>query len=207
MTVHAFKQGGYPLEVPLLDDTSVLVRPMAPEDAPGLLAFFQALPEEGRYYLREDLSSQEVAPWWAEDLDYSRALPLLAFVGGTIVGNGTLLRSRAPARQHVGEARIAVHPDYRNVGLGTVLLYQLMVLANEAELEILTFEAVAGKQDQAIRSAQWLGFTQVAQLRGVAKNQESGRHDVIVMEACLGEWFKWWPFRIAVSRVQVRFPW
>lgn len=197
----------YPQEVGLLDGTVVTLRPMKVGDEKALLDFFRALPADDVFYLKEDVTSEAVIHRWAADLDYDRALPLLAFVGERVVADATLLRSRSGARQHVGELRIIVHPWYRNLGLGTVMMHHLMSIANEAGLEVLSFEAVRGKHDEAIRSAQWLGFSHVAVLKGRAKEGKGRYHDVVVTEALLGKWFWWWPFRVAVSEVHVRFPW
>lgn len=202
-----YSLGGYPQQVALLDDTTVLLRPMAAADKYALLAFFRELPEDDVFYLKEDVTSEAVIRRWVANLDYNRALPLLAFAGDRVVADAILLRSRSGATQHVGEIRIIVDSWFRNLGLGTVMMHQLMMLANEAGLELLTFEAVTAKHDEAIRSAQWLGFTQVAVLRGRAKDHIGRPHDVVVMEAPLGKWFEWWPFRISISKVQVRFPW
>lgn len=202
-----YNLAAFPLELTLLDDTLVVIRPMTPEDEEGLLAFFQALPEEERFFMKEDVASSLVVRRWVRELDYNRALPLLALVDGDVVAEATLMRSRAAARRHVGELCVQVHPDYRSLGLGTVLMHHLMVLANKVGLQVLTLEAVAGKEDEAIRSAQWLGFTPVARLQGVAKDAEGRRYDVVVVEALLGKWYEWWPFRVSISQVQVRFPW
>lgn len=206
-TAIAYNLEPFPQEVTLLDDTLIVMRPMTPEDEKAVLAFFQALPDSERYFMKVDPSSAAVVHRWARELDYNRALPLLALVDGDVVADATLVRSRSAARRHVGELRVQVHPDYRGLGLGTVMMHQLMTLANEIGLEVLTFEAVVGREDEAIRSAQWLGFAQMACLHGGAKDAEGHRYDVVVMEALLGNWFKWWPFKPSGSQAHVRFPW
>ncbi|MBI2171595.1 MAG: GNAT family N-acetyltransferase [Chloroflexi bacterium] len=205
--IETYNLAAFPLELTLLDDTTVVIRPMTTEDEERLLAFIQALPEEERFFMKEDAASPLIVRQWVRELDYSRALPLLALVDGDVVAGATLVRSRGAARRHVGELCVQVHPDYRSLGLGTVLMHQLMVLANEAGLQVLTLEAVAGKEDEAIRTAQWLGFTQVAHLKGAAKDPEGRKYDVVVVEALLGKWYEWWPCRVSISQAQVRFPW
>ncbi|MBI4310928.1 MAG: GNAT family N-acetyltransferase [Chloroflexi bacterium] len=197
----------FPLEAPLLDDATVILRPMVAQDEDALLAFFQGIPEEERYFMREDAASPGVVRRWATGLDYDLVLPLLAFVEGAIVGDVTLARDPSPARRHVGHLSVCVHPGYRGLGLGTIMMHHMMVLANERGMEALTFEAVADHEEHAIRSAIWLGFSQAARLRGAAKDAEGKKYDVIVMEALLGKWYDWWPLRVSAGQVHVRFPW
>jgi len=204
---HPYDLSLFPLGVTLLEDTMVVIRPMTPEDEPALLAFFQALPDDVRYFMREDPASPQVLHQWFQSLDYGTSLPLLAFLEGQVVADATLERSTVPARRHVGELRVQVRPDVRHLGLGSVLMRQLMNLANQAGLEALTFEAVLGKEDEALHSAQWLGFDEVGRLLRAARDPQGQRYDVVVMEAMLGSWIDWWPVRVAVGQVQVRFPW
>ncbi len=197
----------FPLEVALLDDTSVVLRPMTPQDESALLAFFRALPEEERYFMKEDASNPAIVRRWVQEMDYGRALPLLALAGDAVVADTVLVRSRSLSRRRVGELRVQVHPDYRSYGLGTVMMRRLMTLARGAGVEALIFEAVQGKEDEAIRTAQWLGFAEVGRLARTAADPQDRRYDIIIMEALLGSWFEWWPFRVALSQVQVRLPW
>jgi RimJ/RimL family protein N-acetyltransferase len=182
----------YSKEVMLRDGTRVSLKPMTTDDAAALLQFFLRIPAEDRYYLKEDVTSPQVIQRWAAELDYRRALPLLAWVDGRVVADGTLHRNRAAAREHVGELRILVDPEYRNLGLGTAMLRELADIANESGLERLTFELVAEKEDAGIRAAELVGFVRVALLRGHAKDPNSHPRDLVLMEMPLGKWFEWW---------------
>jgi RimJ/RimL family protein N-acetyltransferase len=184
--------GAYPKEVNLRDGLRVSLRPMTAGDAEALLQFFLRIPAEDRYYLKEDVTSPRVVQRWAAELDYHRALPLLAWVDGRVVANGTLHRNRAAARGHVGELRLLVEPEYRNLGLGTAILRELADIANQTGLERLLFEVVADKEDPAIRAAELVGFIRVAVLRGHAKDPDSHPRDLVLMEMPLGKWFEWW---------------
>ena len=56
----------------------------------------------------------------------SRSLPALAIDGDKIIGDGTLHRRRAGSRKHIGEIRVVVDLDYRNKGIGTALMHELI---------------------------------------------------------------------------------
>ena len=143
---------------------------MQPDDAGALLAFFQKLSREDRFFLKEDVASPVVIQRWVDDMDYDRALPIIALDGDTIVADGTLHRSRANARRHIGQIRIAVADVYRNRGLGATLLNDLATIANEHGLERLLLEAVSDHEDNAIKAAEYVGFVRVGSLPGHAKD-------------------------------------
>jgi RimJ/RimL family protein N-acetyltransferase len=125
-------------------------------------------------------------------LNYDRVLPLLVWVNGRVVADGTLHWSRAGARRHVGELRILVGPEYRNRGLGTTLMCELADIANGTGLELLTFEVVAEKEAAAIKAAEWVGFVRVAVLGGRARDMDGHPRDRVLLEMPLGKWFEWW---------------
>lgn len=191
---HTYRLTAYPKEIVLREGTKVTVKPMTTEDSYALLQFFLNVTPDDRYYLKEDVTSPRVIRRWAEELDYDRALPLLAWVNGKIVADGTLHRTRTMARRHVGEVRVVVDPEYRNKGLGTSLMHELAEIAYENGLERLTFEAIAGKEDAAIKSAEFVGFMKLAVLPGHGKDIDGQPRDIVLMEMPLGRWMELWPF-------------
>jgi L-amino acid N-acyltransferase YncA len=164
------------------DGERITIRPMVTGDEKALLDFFRRVPQEDRFYLKEDVTSAQVIQRWAENLDYSRALPLLAIMDGKIVGDGTLHHRRAGARRHIGEVRVVVDPAYRNRGVGRGLLHNLVEVARTKGLEKLMFEVVADMEEAAKHTAQVLGFVPIAVLPGHVKDFCGGRHDLIIME-------------------------
>ena len=57
---------------------------MESKDAKALLEFFREISDEERYFLKDDVVSENVISGWAAQLDYDHALPLLAFDGDRI---------------------------------------------------------------------------------------------------------------------------
>lgn len=193
MTItHTYKLSAYPKDIVLRNGTKAALKPMTEHDAGALLRFFLKIPSEDRYYLKEDVTAPTVTQRWARELDYDRTLPLLAWVDGHVVADATLHRQRAGARRHVGEVRILVDPEYRNQGLGTTMMRELATIANDSGLELLTFEAVAEKEDAAIASAKFIGFIPSGVLRGHAKDPDSHPRNLVMLEMPLGKWFEWW---------------
>ncbi|HEY5864353.1 MAG TPA: GNAT family N-acetyltransferase [Candidatus Tectomicrobia bacterium] len=173
---------GYPTVYLTTDGAQMTIRPMVPEDQDALLDFFRRIPPSDRFYLKEDVTDPAIIARWAQTLDYSRVLPLLAFLDGTIVGDGTLHHRRAGARQHIGEVRIVVAPAYRNRGVGRGLLHKLIDIAGDKGLKKLMFEVVTDTEQAARHTAQVLGFVPVAVLPAQVRDVCGAAHDLLIME-------------------------
>lgn len=173
---------GYPTIYLTEDHDEITIRPLIPEDKEDLLDFFRRIPEEDRFYLKENVTDPRVVERWAEEVDYARALPLLAIMDGKIVGDGTLHHRRAGARRHIGEVRIVVDPAYRNRGVGRGLLHKLIDLAKDRGVEKLMFEVVADTEEAAKHTAMLLGFVPVAALPAHVKEVGGTTHDLLVLE-------------------------
>ena len=191
--VRIYSLTAYPRTVELMDKIEVTLRPMIPGDEKELVSFFLKVPEKDRRYLKEDVTSPEVATRWARELDYNRVLPIIAVHDGHIVADATLHHRRSIARAHVGEVRLVVHPDFRGRGLGTILLRALIEIAVDGDLERLVFELASDEEDAAIEAAERLGFVGVATLQGHVKDPTGKPLDIVILEHPLGR-FAWWYF-------------
>ena len=192
MAVYAVS--AYPKAPSLRDGSRVTIRPLDRSDESALLQFFLTVPEDERYFLKEDVTSPEVIGRWVTDMDYSRALPLVALVDGSIVANAVLIRRRGNSRSHIGEIRLVVAPEWRNRGLGTMLIRELCDIADDGDLEKVLFEVVADVEKEALKAAEWLGFLRVGTIEGAARDQTGQHHDVILLAMPLGKWYQWTKF-------------
>ena len=175
----------YPFDVKLEDGSDFNFRPLARDDKIMLARFFQTISEEDRFYLKENVTAPETIHGWIDNMDYERAVPIVAMADGHIVADATLHRSRTPARRHVGELRVVVHPDYRGVGLGARLIQELIDLGRALELDMLFFELVNRREMGAIHAAATAGFEEVAILRNRVKDAYGSLQDVVIMERSL----------------------
>ena len=186
--------GAFPREICLRDGSRILVKALEAGDEQALLEFFLRIPEEERFFLKEDVTAPDVVQRWVRERDFRRALALLALDGSRIVADAVLIRRRGNSRSHIGEIRVVVAPEYRDHGLGTALIRELCDIADDAGLEKVMFELVADKEQEAIRAAEWLGFLRVATIEGGAVDPLGHHHDVVLMAMPLGRWYHWTKF-------------
>ena len=185
----------YPKKTILRDGTPITLRPMTGEDEAAVLEFFLGVPEEERWFLKEDVTSPRVVRQWLQNLDYKKALPLLAETeSGKVVADAVLIRRRGGSRAHVGELRIVVAPAFRQRGLGVLLMRELCDIANDAGLERVVAEMVADTEEDAVRAAEWMGFYKLATLEGMARDLAGHDHDLLVMAMPLGRYYEWSKF-------------
>jgi len=180
---------GYPKTFHLKDGTEVLLRLMEKEDFEDLLAFFRSLPEEDRMFLKEDVTDPAVVKRWVDSLDYETVLPILAIIGGKIVGDATLHMQTHGWMRHVGEIRMVVAREYQGKGIGTVLARELFF--NAVRLGLAKIEAMV-MEDQvgAIKALQRLGFKKEATLKDGVLDLKGKKHNLIILSHNTDELWK-----------------
>ena len=189
-----YKLEAFPRTVQLRNNTSVEFRPMVPGDKDKLLEFFLQVPEDDRYFLKDDVTSPRVIEGWTSRLDYDRALPILACSDGRVVANAVLVRSRRGARSHIGELRVVVDPSFRGKGLGSAMMRQLCDIAADAELDKVVIELAEDLEDEAVQAAERLGFIRAATIPEYFRDAHGRPHALVVMVLPLGKWYEWWTF-------------
>jgi L-amino acid N-acyltransferase YncA len=165
--------------VKLNDGQPVLLRPLAESDEDSLVALFQTATGDAKRFLRSDVSNEALVRSWAQDINYGRALPIVAEVGGRVVGEVFLHFGRHSTR-HVAEVHIYLEPAYRGKGLGSVMLKEVIGLARQAGLEYLLAQIVL-EQHEAIKAFQNLGFKMEASIRDYFLDAEGKMHNVVIL--------------------------
>ena len=176
----------YSRKVTLRDGDSITIRALEERDEDDLLDFFLHIPEDDRFFLRDDVSSPDVIREWTRNLDHSRAIPLVATDDQRIVGEGALLRRQRAARNHVAEIRLAVAPTWRNRGVGTELIRSLCEVASNAGFDAVLFELVEDSEGEAVQAAEGMGFVHIGRLEGGARDREGHLHDLVTLAMPLG---------------------
>jgi L-amino acid N-acyltransferase YncA len=170
----------YQKEAQLRDGSKILLRPMVKEDGEALYEFFKAVPNEEARYLRDDVKSRLVIEKWAKHLDYTKTLPILAIKDNIIIGNATINRRRSGWKWHLGTVRIFVHNDYRNLGLGELMVDALAHIAFKLEIEKLIVE-IPDTSTAAINMFIKAGFHRAAVIPNMVKDRLNMPVDLVFL--------------------------
>jgi GNAT superfamily N-acetyltransferase len=167
----------YPKQAALRDGRSVLIRPFQREDADELHRFFLGLPLDIRRFAWDKIDQKSLVDSWAENIDYDKALPLLAFDRSRIVADATLHRREHGPLRLVGRIKWLIDPAFRGVGLGALLVNLLMDTARERGLRHLTCMLISDLERDAIDVLTPLGFKEY-RVPGYGADPDGNPHDM-----------------------------
>src|SRR5262245_27023379 len=170
----------YPKEIVIKDGTSVTLRPLEQSDADPLVAFFQRIPANDRWYLRHDVTAPTVVRNWTAEINYERVIPIVALCDGQIIGDATLHRHRHGSSVHVGEVRLVIDPAVRAKRLGTWMILDIIQLATRLGLEKLVAE-IASKETAALRAFRHLDFVREAVIPELHKDADGNPYDLVIV--------------------------
>ena len=170
----------FPKQSRLEDGTRVIVRPLIPQDEVALLQFFNSMPSEDLTYLRDDVKDPGVIKKWCQSLDYETTLPLIADLEGKIIADATLHQEKRGWKSHIGTIRVVIHPQYRQRGVGRLLVGELIQVALDIGLVKLDAEFIA-EQTRPIAIFERMGFVNMAVLPQHVKDVKGESHDLVIM--------------------------
>ncbi|UCG32521.1 MAG: GNAT family N-acetyltransferase [Phycisphaerales bacterium] len=170
--------------VSLKDGTELRIRFVTRDDLDRLLAFFRALPEEDRQYLRGDSTKREVVERRIQDMEAGRVIRLAALDGDQIVAEGALELAGHEWTAHVGELRLIVARAYQRRGLGTLMARELYDQAAKHKVEQIV-TAMMRPQVGARNIALKLGFREEIIVPQHVKDRAGRIQDLILMRCDL----------------------
>ncbi|MGA2030269.1 MAG: GNAT family N-acetyltransferase [Verrucomicrobiota bacterium] len=170
----------FPKTIALKDGTKTTLRPLRRDDEKDFHQLFLGIPEPERMFIKHRVTEIEVIHNWCRNLDYGRNLPLVALVGGKIIGDATLHQQLGGWKRHIGRVSVLVHPDFRGRGIATRLISEIVDIAREAGLEKVEAEFI-GEQEAAVKMFALLGFSQLLRLEDYVKDMQAVSHDYILM--------------------------
>jgi RimJ/RimL family protein N-acetyltransferase len=167
--------------VTLKNGKRVMFRFLNDQDREGLIQLFQEAPEEDTRFLKQDVKDTKLVNYWIDHLNYRKVLPLAAVDLETnrIIADATLHRGKHAAK-HIGEIRIFVSRAFRNQGLGSLMLEEIISLAKQEGLQWLKAEIVADHK-KVIKAFRAKGFDQKAILDDYFIRKDGVTHDVMLM--------------------------
>jgi L-amino acid N-acyltransferase YncA len=159
----------------------VMFRFLNEQDREALIQMFQEAPEEDIRFLKQDVKDLKLVNSWVDHLDYRKVLPLLAvdLENNRIIADATLHPGKHAAK-HIGEIRIFVGRLFRNLGLGSLMLEELLSLALQENLMWVKAEILADHK-KVIKAFKAKGFDQKCLLDDYFIRKDGVTHDVILM--------------------------
>ncbi len=170
----------FPKIVTLKDGKKATLRPLRPHDEKDFHKLFLGIPEPERMFIKHRVTDLELIRDWCRNIDYGRNLPLVALIGGKIIGDATLHQQLGGWRRHIGRVSVLVHPEFRGRGLARSLVGEIIDIARGAGLERVEAEFI-GEQETAIKMFAMLGFSQLLRLEDYVKDMQAISHDYILM--------------------------
>lgn len=170
----------YPQTYKLKNGEEVVIRLLEPRDEKELNRFFASLPEAELNYFRTDVRNPEIIHGWIENIDHQRRIRLVVFHKERMIAEWAVIHREYGWSRHVCEIRGMIHPDWRGLGLGNMLIYDLLTIAHELEKEKVVLEVLA-QQKLVIRRFEKIGFQQEALFKNHVKDSRGRVSDLIVM--------------------------
>ena len=170
----------FPQEAVLRDGRRLLLRLFNENDVDALHHFFLHLPEDVRRFAWDRIDNRALVETWGRELDYAKVLPVLAFDGSKIVADATLHRREGSPLRLVGRIKWLIDPEYRGLGLGTILVNNFISIARSNGLRHLTCMLISDLEADAVRTLRDLGFEGYT-VPGYGTDPDGNQHDMSKM--------------------------
>ncbi len=167
--------------VTLGNESRAMFRFFNGQDRHGFTKMFQEVSEQDALLLKQDFTDPEIINYWLDHIDYRRVLPLVAvdLSANRIIASANLYKGKHTAK-HIGEIRTFVSEPYRNLGLGSLMLDELVNLAMKENLQWLKAE-VAAQDKKMIKALRRKDFHIRAILDDFFLAKDGTTYDVALM--------------------------
>jgi RimJ/RimL family protein N-acetyltransferase len=168
----------------MANDEAVTLRQAIPQDAQALQRLLQQLGQETPY-LELDVAElaapvATLATGIARVYDAANNLLLLALSGETPIGLVRVQTADTVQQQYSGEVGIAILKDYWGLGLGQILLSEMLAWAQDTALVRLAL-TVQTRNQRARHLYEKLGFKTEGILEQAIYDPQAGLQDVAAM--------------------------
>lgn len=145
-----------------------------------LQAFTESLADRDLLFLSRDIRVPRVLEAWSESVEAGDIITIAATDDEKIIGTTAIVTDKHSWSAHVGELRILVHPDAREIGLGRQLIQESFLIGLSLGLEKLTVRMLLD-QEAAITVLEEMGFRSEALFRDHVKDPSGEKHDLLIM--------------------------
>ena len=160
--------------------TELSIRRAEPQDAERIGRFLRGMPERDLLFFRQNIEDDGVVESWITQTKHRSTVPMVADRDGNLVGLAYVQRRNVPWLRHVGDVVAIMLPAMRGHGLGTRLLRETILAADELELEKIVAHIAIEDRD-SVRVFEKLGFRHEGILLDHAKAQDGTLYDLALM--------------------------
>jgi RimJ/RimL family protein N-acetyltransferase len=157
------------------------LRPARPTDGRGLARLFADVRSEGRWLITAPgaVSEPSESFWISEMIRAAEHLVLVAEADGEVVGNILVSVDRGVSTEHIGTLSITIADEWRDVGIGTVLVETAQRWAREHGLRKLSL-GVFPENERAIAVYTKRGFVREGLRRQQYRSGHAFRDEVLM---------------------------
>ena len=160
--------------------TEVELCRLTSSDESDLLAFANALPVHDLLFLSRDIQEPKVVSAWIKSIKDGDIVSIVARKDNQIIGSTAIVTDKYTWSSHVGEIRVLVGENSRDIGLGRLLIQESFLVGLDIGLEKLTAQMTVD-QDGAIKVFEEMGFRTEALLKDHVKDRDGEKHDIIIL--------------------------
>ncbi|EMF0085651.1 GNAT family N-acetyltransferase [Enterococcus hirae] len=167
------------------EEISLTIREAQPNDASELLAMMQQVEEETDFLVMDEKGMELTPEALALSIEYlqdsNNNLLLLACMGQKIIGVVSVKTGEQYRISHVGEVGISILKDYWGLGLGTMLLEEVLIWVKENGVLFRLELDVQTRNERAVHLYQKMGFEIEALMKRGARTDDGDFLDVYRM--------------------------
>lgn len=168
----------------------LIIREAIPEDAAQLLKVTRKIGEETEFLVMDEkginLPEELLALQLADIYESESNVLFVALLGDEIVGTASIKSDSEKRIAHIGELGISILKEYWGLGLGSILMEELLIWAEEGEVIYRIALTVQSQNSTAIRLYEKFGFKQEGILERGARRDNGEFLDVVQMSRLIG---------------------
>ena len=135
------------------------------------------MPIEIRRFAWDQVDNRSLIESWGRNIDLAKVFPLIAISGNRIVADATLHRRKGGPLRLVGRVKWMIEPEFRGVGLGTLLVNHLIDIGRDKGLRHLSCMLISDLEADAVTTLETLGFRSYVQ-PGYGTDPDGNQHDM-----------------------------
>lgn len=144
------------------EEIGIILREAVPDDAKDILSMMEQVNSETEFLALDEAELLLPPETLSEELSYmyesNNNLLLLAINEGTIVGTASVKADSQFRLSHVGEVGISILQEYWGMGLGTLMLEEIINWAKEMGVLFRLKLDVQVRNERAVHLYQKMGF-------------------------------------------------